>query len=95
MPILLIAAFIALPSTAKAYSWWSGSWDSYGECTDYYTKNPAKKHTPEETCRYYKALEDEKLRNQQEINRVIVLSCAAESVTNSQFAACVALATGR
>ena len=97
MLTLLVAAFIALPSTAKAYSWWSG-WDSYAECMDYYTKNPpvpSYPHyyhfTPEQVCSVKKAEEDEKLRKQEEITRIIILSCRAQSVTDAQFAACVAL----
>ena len=106
--LVLIAAFIALPSTAKAYSWWSG-WDSSAECKDYYTKNPPTAgcvwngggaqcypaYTPEQMCEAKKAEEDEKRRAQAEMNRVLVLSCRAESVTYPQFAARVALATGR
>jgi hypothetical protein len=99
--IFLIAAFIALPSTAKAYSWWSG-WDSYAECMDYYTTNPPVPRPPhyfhytkDQICSVIKAEDDEKLRKQEEINRVLVLSCRAESVTDAQFAACVSLAIGR
>jgi hypothetical protein len=106
--LVLIAAFIALPSSAKAYSWWSG-WDSSAECLDYYTKNPSTAgciwngagahchpaYTPEQMCEAKKAEEDEKRRAQAELNRVLVLSCRAESITYAQFAACVALATGR
>ena len=108
LAFLLIATFVALPSSAMAYPWWSG-WDSYAECKDYYTKNPATAdcywsggtthchpaYTPEQMCASKKAEEDEKLRQQEEMRRIIVLSCQAEAVTYSQFAACVALATSR
>lgn len=96
--IILLAAFIALPSTAKAWSWWSG-WDSYEECTDYYTKNPSRSGrpyyrllTPAESCLSVKLDEDQKRRELAKINRVIILGCRANSVTNAQFEACVALA---
>jgi hypothetical protein len=109
MLVFLIATFIALPSTAEAWSWWYG-WDSYAECMDYYAKNPPGEtyvtygspgaghfghYTPEQLCAEIKYEEYEKLRKQEEITRVLVLSCRAESVTDAQFAACVALATGR
>jgi hypothetical protein len=108
--VILLAAFIALPSTANAWSWWSG-WDSYAECVDYYTKNPirVKDHysdkyvfslppeererylIPDETCRDLRLKEERERQKQAEINRVLILSCRAESVTEAQFEACVAL----
>jgi hypothetical protein len=106
--LVLMAAFIALPTSAKAYSWWSG-WDSYAECMDYYAKNPPntdcyahgadgqcyRAYTAEERCASKKAEEDEKRREQAKMMRTLVLSCRAASVSDAQFAACVALATGR
>jgi hypothetical protein len=40
--LVLIAALIALPSTAKAWHYSLNGWDfdSYAECMDYHTKNP-------------------------------------------------------
>ena len=114
MTIFLIAALIALPSTAEAWHWSLASgwdFDSYAECMDYYARNPpgetcvtsgfpsparhCEHYTSEQLCAEIKSEEYEKLRKQEEITRVIVLSCRAESVTDAQFAACVALATGR
>jgi len=97
--VILLAVFIALPSTANAWSWWSG-WDSYKECIDYYTKNPARgsKHygyrylAPEESCLSIKLDEERKQHAQAEINRVLILGCRADSITEAQFEACVALA---
>ena len=45
-------------------------------------------------CASKKAEEDEKRREQAKTYRIIVLSCRADSVSEEQFAACVALATG-
>jgi TPR repeat protein len=97
-----------LPSSAKGYSWWSG-WDSYAECTDYYTKNPPipsfpfyEHYTPEQYCQYYKeadarkkAEEDKARRERQQRLRTIWLSCRASSASEEQAAACYALATSR
>jgi hypothetical protein len=98
----LVAAFIALPSSAKAYSWWSG-WDSYAECTDYYAKNPPSMEGISRTldqevgylCAGIRAKEAQKRREQEAMFRMIVLSCQASSVTYAQTAACVALVTGQ
>lgn len=103
VPILLIAAFVVLPSTAKASSswttWWWGNWNSYSECMEYYTKHSRAAtgwgYSPEEVCTNVQAAQDEKRREQAEMNRVLILSCRAASVSYDQFAACVALATGR
>ena len=113
MLVFLIAALIALPSTAEAWHWSLASgwdFDSYAECMDYYANNPPSEtyvtygspgaghfvhYTPEQLCAEIKYEEYEKLRKQEEITRVIVLSCRAQSVTDAQFEACVALATGR
>jgi hypothetical protein len=69
---------------------------------DYYAANPPVPSYPhyyhftaQQICAVKKAEEDDKLREQEEITRVILLSCQAGSVTYPQFAACVALATGR
>jgi hypothetical protein len=103
LTMAVCSAFIALPSTAKAWSWWSG-WDSYAECMDYYMKNPvyhpdryraSSTELAEQRCADKKAEEDEKRRERQETYRIIVLGCRADSVSEEQFAACVALATGR
>lgn len=100
--VILLAAFIALPSRANAWSFWSGS-DSYAECLDYYIKNPddtpmpkpSYRHlTPEQTCLSVKLEEDRKRSEQAEVNRVLILGCRAESITEAQFEACVALVTG-
>jgi hypothetical protein len=94
LAITFCSAFIALPSTAKAYSWWSG-WDSYAECKDYYTKNPPTAgcvwngggaqcypaSTAEQMCADKKAEENEKRREQEKTYRIIVLSCRADSVS--------------
>ena len=108
LTITFCSAFIALPSTADAWSWWSG-WDSYAECRDYYAKNPPTEgcawsangthcfiaeQSLERACANEKTKEDEKLRERQKTYRIIVLSCRADSVSEEQFAACVALATG-
>jgi hypothetical protein len=99
--LVLIAAFIALPSTAKAESWtewfWGGNFKSYSECVDYYTKNNAAAwwHSPEDICKSLAAAQDEKRREHAEMTRTLVLSCRAASVSDAQFAACVALATAR
>ena len=96
----MCSAFIALPSTAKAESWaewfWGGNFKSYSECMGYYTKHPADTwwHSPEDICTNIKASQDERLRERQETHRIIVLGCRADSVSDEQFAACVALATG-
>jgi hypothetical protein len=96
MLIVSIAAFIALPSPAKAWSWFYG-WDSYAECMGYYAKNPPgetrstwtlggshiEHYTPEQLCAHIKYEEDEKRRKQEEMTRVIVLSCRAASVTDA------------
>jgi hypothetical protein len=92
-------------SSAKAYSWWSG-WDSYAECTGYYVKNlPSLEGVEvnvinlaqeiERRCRDIKAKEDQKLHEQEETRRLIILGCRAGSVSYDQFAACVVLATGQ
>ncbi len=100
LPIFLITTFIALPSTAKAESWsewfWGGNFKSYSECVEYYTKNPSGTwgRSPEGICKSITAAQDERRREQAEMYRVLVLSCRAESVSDAQFAACVALATG-
>jgi hypothetical protein len=105
---LLIAAFIVLPSTANAYSRWSG-WESYAECIDYYTANPPTAgcisngfnlichpaYTSEQMCAVKKAEEAAKRREQEETRRLIILGCRAGSVSYDQFAACVALATSQ
>jgi hypothetical protein len=116
---ILLAAIIAAPSTANAWSWWSG-WESYAECTDYYTKNPVTVQSfygykspyakirpyentthsyeertgairPEEACEEIKFAEQRKQQAQAETNRILILGCRAESVTEAQFEACVAL----
>jgi hypothetical protein len=106
--LVLIAALIALPSTAKAWHYSLNGWDfdSYAECMDYHTKNPPTAgcsinptichpaYTPQFMCASKKAEEDEKRREQAKTYRIIVLSCRADSVSEEQFAACVALATG-
>src|SRR5271168_3881038 len=95
IPILLIAAFIALPSTAKAESWtewfWGGNFKSYSECVEYYTKHPADTfwRSPEGICKSIAAAQDDRRREQEKMFRIIVLSCQAESVTEAQVAACV------
>jgi hypothetical protein len=101
--LVLIAASITLPSTAEAWHWsLADGWDfdSYAECMDYYAANPPVPNPPhyyhftaDGLCAVKKAEEDEKRRAQAEMNRVIVLSCRATSVSDAQFAACVALMT--
>jgi hypothetical protein len=97
--LVLIAAVVALPSTAKAESWtewfWGGNFKSYSQCVEYYTKDPVWLQSPEDICNRLAAAQDETRREQAEMMRTLVLSCRAASVSDAQFAACVALATGR
>jgi hypothetical protein len=75
---------------------------------DYYTKNPPTAgcvfattmqchpaYTPQQVCAVKKAAEDDERRKKEEMFRMIVLSCQAGSVTYTQAAACVGLATGQ
>ena len=86
LPIFLIGTSIALPSSAEASSswttWWWGNFSSYSECVEYYTKHPRGAtgwgYSPEEVCTKVQAAQDEKRREQAEMNRVIILSCRAE-----------------
>ena len=99
--LVLIAAVVALPSTAKAESWtewfWGGNFKSYSQCVEYYIKHSADTwwRAPEDICKSIAAAQDETRREQAEMMRTLVLSCRAASVSDAQFAACVALATGR
>jgi hypothetical protein len=110
--LVLIAGFIALPSTAKAESWtewfWGGNFKSYSQCVEYYIKHSADTwwRAPEDICKSIAAAQDETRREQDEkrraledaqdeMMRTLGLGCRAASVSDAQFAACVALATGR
>jgi hypothetical protein len=102
LTMAVCSAFIALPSTGKAESWtewfYGGNFKSYGECLESYTKHPlAWWHapSPEDICTRLAAAQDETRREKEKTYRIIVLSCRADSVSEEQFAACVALATGR
>jgi hypothetical protein len=97
---LLIAASITLPSTAEAWHWslaYGWDFDSYPECMDYYAANPPVPSPPHHyhftadgLCAVKKAEEDEERRPQEQITKMIVLTCREHSVTYPQFADCVA-----
>jgi hypothetical protein len=82
---LLIAAFITLPSTAEAWHWslaYGWDFDSYPECMDYYAANPPVPSPPhyyhftaDSLCAVKKAEEDEERRHQEQITKMIVLTC--------------------
>jgi hypothetical protein len=89
------------PSAANAWSWWSG-WESFQECYDYYTTHdPGYAHkvfggisyklTRESVCSGIRYEEYRKSHAMEEIERVIKLGCQADSITQAQYAACMAL----
>jgi hypothetical protein len=50
--------------------------------------------SPEDICKRLESAQNETRREKERTYRIIVLSCRADSVSEEQFAACVALATG-
>jgi hypothetical protein len=63
----------------------------------HYAKHPGGGwgYSPEEVYTKVQAAENDELRKKEEMFRLIVLGCQAASVTYTQAAACVALATGK